>query len=205
MGKAYCPFNPSNAFCTINVLKFAMVIINYCAALHVVWTSHVTENPNPVILNVTNNSSALSWTLHTCIRSKIGQMLACFFCSLLINMPLGINSQWISTINNKIADDIFCLKKHSDINSSPAFDHTVLKQMYLEMRHCSFFQILSTIRSNCCTLVDHYTVFIDTDCIDTDCIDADCITMDCINANHVGTYNRDTIFCNTLDRVYKYA
>ncbi len=54
-------------------------------------------------------------------------------------------------------------------------------------------------------MVDHYTVCIDTDCIDIDCIDADCITMDCINANHVDTYNRDTIFCDTLDRAYKYA
>jgi hypothetical protein len=61
------------------------------------------------------------------------------------------------------------------------------------------------IRGNCCTLVDHYTVCIDTDCINTDCIDADYITMDCINANHVDTYNRDTLFWDTLNRGYKYA
>jgi hypothetical protein len=68
-------------------------------------------------------------------------MLAHFFCSLLINLPYGINLQWISTIDNKIADNIFCLKKHSDNNSSPAFDYIILKQMYPELRHCSFFQI----------------------------------------------------------------
>jgi hypothetical protein len=90
----------------INVLEFMTVIINYCAALHVVWTSPVTDDPHPVILNVTDNSSALSWTLHTCKRSKIRQMLAHFFCSLLINLPLGINSQWISMINNKIDDNL---------------------------------------------------------------------------------------------------
>ncbi len=61
----------------INVVKFVMVIINYCAALHVVWTPPVTDDPHPVILNVTNNSSPLSWTLHTCKQSKIGQKLAC--------------------------------------------------------------------------------------------------------------------------------
>jgi hypothetical protein len=53
-------------------------------------------------------------------------MLPCFFCSLLITLPLGINSQWISTINNKIADNISCLKKHSDNNSSSAFDYTIV-------------------------------------------------------------------------------
>jgi hypothetical protein len=68
-------------------------------------------------------------------------MLARFFCSLLINLPLGINSQWISTIDNKIADNISHFKKHSDNNSSPAFDYTILKQMYMEPRLCSFFQI----------------------------------------------------------------
>ncbi len=56
----------------ISVLESVTVIINYCTALHVVWTSPITDDPHPVILNVTNKSSALSWTLHTCKRSKIG-------------------------------------------------------------------------------------------------------------------------------------
>jgi hypothetical protein len=68
-------------------------------------------------------------------------MLACLFCSLLVNLPLGINSQCISTINNKIANNIPCLKKQLDKNSSPAFDYTFLKQTYPKLRHCSFFQI----------------------------------------------------------------
>jgi hypothetical protein len=49
-----------------NLLKFVMVIINYCAALHVIQTSPVTDNPPSVIINIIDNSSVLSWTLHTC-------------------------------------------------------------------------------------------------------------------------------------------
>jgi hypothetical protein len=98
--------NNNGMLMLINVLEFIAVIIDYCTDLHVVWTFSVTDNPHPVILNITDNSFALSWTLHTCKQSKIGQMLACFFCSLLINLPLGINSQWISTIDKKIANDI---------------------------------------------------------------------------------------------------
>ncbi len=56
----------------IKVLEFVMVIINYCTTLHVVWTSPITVDPHPVILNITDNSSAMSWTLHTCKQSKIG-------------------------------------------------------------------------------------------------------------------------------------
>jgi hypothetical protein len=62
------------------VLEFVKVIINNCAALHVVWMSPIIKTPHHVILKVINNSSNLSWTLHTCKQSKIGQMLARFFC-----------------------------------------------------------------------------------------------------------------------------
>jgi hypothetical protein len=84
--------NNNGMFVLINILEFVSVIINYCAALHVVWTSPITDDPHPLILNVTNNSSTLSWTFHMCKQSKIRRMLACFFCSLLINSPLGIGS-----------------------------------------------------------------------------------------------------------------
>ena len=86
------------------------VIINYCASLHVVTSTSFTEDPHPVLLNVTDNMSSLSWTTGACKKSKIGCRLARLFCSLPINSPLGINSQWISTVANKIANDISCLK-----------------------------------------------------------------------------------------------
>jgi hypothetical protein len=91
-------------------LEFVTVIINYCAALHMVLTKNPTSNPYPVLLNVTNKASALSWTMGACQKSRIGRLLACFFCSLLINSPLGINSQCISMLDNAIADDISCAK-----------------------------------------------------------------------------------------------
>jgi hypothetical protein len=65
---------------SINVLEFAMGIINYCTALHVVWTSPSIGYLHPVILNITDNFSPLSWTPYTCKQSKIGQKLSFFFC-----------------------------------------------------------------------------------------------------------------------------
>jgi hypothetical protein len=64
--------NNNGMLVLINVLEFVTVILNYCAALHVVRTSPITDDPHPVILNFTDNSFALSWTLHTCKQSKIG-------------------------------------------------------------------------------------------------------------------------------------
>jgi hypothetical protein len=58
--------NGNSMLILINILEFVIVIINYCTALRVVQTPPITDDPYPVILNVTNNYSALSWTLHMC-------------------------------------------------------------------------------------------------------------------------------------------
>jgi len=126
----------------INVLEFVTVIINYCAALHFVTTTLATDDPYPVLLNVTDNTLALSWTTGACKKSKVGRLLARFFCSLMINLPLGINSKWISTDDNKIADDISRIKRESVTKDSPPFfDHSTLTQMYPDLIHCSSFMI----------------------------------------------------------------
>ncbi len=127
---------------SINFLEFVTVIINYCAALHMVLSTNPTNNPYPVLLNVTDNTSALSWTTGACCRSRIGRIIARFFCSLLINSPLSINSQWISTLHNAIADDISHANDAASDHtySHPLFDYSSLQQNYLVLSHCSFFQ-----------------------------------------------------------------
>jgi hypothetical protein len=118
------------------------VIINYCAALHFVTTTSATDDPYPVLLNVTDNTSALSWTTGSCKKSKVSRLLARFFCSLMINSLLGINSKWISTDDNKIVDDISRIKRESATEDSPPFfDYSTLTQMYPELIHCSSFMI----------------------------------------------------------------
>ena len=63
---------------SINVLKYVTVIINYCAVVTIV-KSGITDDPNPVIRFITDNTSALNWTLHTSKSSIIGRALARFF------------------------------------------------------------------------------------------------------------------------------
>jgi len=58
--------NTDGLIILINVLEFVAVIINYCAMLHFVTTTAATNDPFPVLLNVTNNASALSWTTGAC-------------------------------------------------------------------------------------------------------------------------------------------
>jgi hypothetical protein len=134
--------NADGLLISINFLKFVTVIINYCGALHIVLSTNPTNDPYPVLLNVTNNASALSWTTGACCKSRIGRLLARFFCLLLINSPLGINSQWISTLHNAIADNISCAKTAASeyTHSHPSFDYLSLQQKYPKLNHCSFFR-----------------------------------------------------------------
>jgi hypothetical protein len=134
--------NKDGLLILINVLQFVTVIINYCAMLHIVTMTSATNDLYPGLLNVTNNASALSWTTGACKNSKVGRLLACFFCLLMINSPLGINSKWISTDDNKIADDISCIKNESaNEDSPPFFDYLTLTQRYPKLIHCSSFMI----------------------------------------------------------------
>ena len=126
-----------------------------------------------------------------------------------LNPPSKPPSTSIDTGSELIAINLTTMR--IDIQSEPIVNHRHHANLSIYRPACHLGQqegctlTLSTIRGNRHTLVDHYTVCIDTDCINTDCIDADCIIMDCINANHVDTYNCDTIFCDTLDCAYKYA
>jgi hypothetical protein len=113
--------NKDGLLILINVLKFVTVIINYCGTLHIVTTTLVTDDPYPVLLNVTDNASAQSWTTGACKESKFGHMLACFFCFLMINSPLGINSKWISTDENRLLMIFLALKRSQRMRTHPRF------------------------------------------------------------------------------------
>jgi hypothetical protein len=60
---------------SINVLKFVTVIIKYCAALHIVLSTNPTNDPYPMLLNVTDNAPALSWTIGACRKSRLASSL----------------------------------------------------------------------------------------------------------------------------------
>ena len=139
----YLPNDADERLISINILEFVTVIISYCVALTVIEEDNCTDDPFPVLLIITDNTSAQNWTNHTCKRSRIGRLLARFFCSLLISSRLGINSKWISTEDNEVADQISRLRKESKANSSSkhfSFEYHKLKQKSTELKHCRSFQ-----------------------------------------------------------------
>lgn len=114
---------------SINALEFITVILNYCAALHVISSSGIlSDDPHPVVLCKTDNTSALNWVNHRSKGSPLGRALGRLFVGLIMDSPLGINAEWINTNDNEIADEISRLKKDSDKEFS--FDYSQLKQKF---------------------------------------------------------------------------
>lgn len=143
--------NDDGKLISINVLEFLTVIISYAAAYTALTQDPVTDDPNPVVLNITDNTSALSWTLHSCKKSMLGRKLARFFCGLLIGSHVGINSEWISTEENPIADAISRLKRESKNSSSThhaTFDYSNLQQQFPQLKDCRFFRPSPELLSN---------------------------------------------------------
>ncbi len=137
--------NSNDTFISINCLEYVTIIINYCTALLVLATRKVNNDPYPVVLCATDNTSALNWTLHTSKKSIIGQALARFFCGLLIGLQVGINAKWISTIENVIADKILRLKRTNEISPLSStyeltYNYSNLQQEHEELKACNSFQ-----------------------------------------------------------------
>jgi hypothetical protein len=133
------------SFISINCLKYVTIIINYCASLVIFSTREVNDDSHPVVLCITDNTSALNWTLHTSKKTSIGKPLARFFCGLLIGSNIGIHAKWISTGKNINADKISRLKKLTTTDSKSSsthhtYDYANLQQEHKELKACSFFQ-----------------------------------------------------------------
>ena len=132
-----------SALISINALEYATVIINYCASLVALKEMpSVCNDCNPIVLCITDNTSAKNWTMHTSKTSPIGRALARFFCGILINSSLGINAKWINTHDNFIADDISRIKKQTNNCSSQhsEYDFSKLQENHSELKTCRFFQ-----------------------------------------------------------------
>lgn len=92
--------------------------LNFSVAKVIIKTVNFTNNPSPVDRNT------VQWMTHACMKSLVGMVLEHFFCALLLNTRVGINSRWLSTNENIIVDVISQIKK---VQTSNYFDY-----------HCTF-------------------------------------------------------------------
>ena len=127
--------NKDGRLISINVLEYAVVIITLAAAFTAAeGLNH--PDPHPMLLNMCDNISASGWSKKGCTKNAAGKALSRLCFCLMIDSPFGLESEWISTLDNFVADDISRLKKDSDIEH----DFSRLKQDYPQLQGCRHFQ-----------------------------------------------------------------
>ena len=129
----------SDTLISINLLEFATVVINYAAATTAVYSpAFIPKNntPYPTLLNLSDNSSALSWIRKATNSTPEGRALSRLLCTLQINNVLGLNGDFIAGKDNKVADGI---SRHSLSSNTDDPDFYSLFQKFLELQSCRRF------------------------------------------------------------------
>ena len=97
----------TNELVSINILEFAVEIINY-AAVTLIFKNDplLCQHSFPILLNWTDNTSSKTWLRKAATRTIKGKSLQQILCSLMINNPVGIKAEHIAGSSNILADAI---------------------------------------------------------------------------------------------------
>ena len=135
--KAQLKNNKHGDYISINALEMMCVIINYAAAIHICHLDAVDISHAPTILNWCDNTSAVSWINTRCKDSLAGRALGRLFCGLLMGSTIGLCTDWISTTQNVIADDVSRVKRSAEDGK---YDFSQLLTDHPSLRSCRLFQ-----------------------------------------------------------------
>ena len=118
----------------------AAIIINFAAAIVACDHDGIDLSTFPVLMNGCDNTAACAWIMKKCKTSLAGRALGRLFMGLLMSTNIGIQTEWLSTDANFIADDISRLKKEQGF-----FDYASLLKKYPSLRFCREFKPSSTL------------------------------------------------------------
>jgi hypothetical protein len=136
--RARLPNNKTKELISINVLEMVCVVINLAAAIYFCWLDGIDLSAYPLLANDCDNMSACSWTNSYCKSSLIGRALGRLFIGLLMGTDLAIQAEWISTLENEIADEISRLRKSR--GKEGEYDYSQLLTNYPVLSSCRQFQ-----------------------------------------------------------------
>ena len=106
----YVKNNKNSTLVSIDVFKYAALLINYAVAYHCFHHNPNPPNPFPMVLLDGDNAALELWTEEACNSSLLGRILSCLQCVMMINNNMGVSTEHISTTNNVIADCNSCIK-----------------------------------------------------------------------------------------------
>ena len=107
---------------------------------------HTPWDPHPMVLLYTVNRTAESWLIKASKVFQVGRALGCILATLMVNNPMGINVDHVTSKDNKISDKI------SHIES----ELVLLSEMKKNLQGSSLSVILSTFSPMCRAKIAHY-------------------------------------------------
>ena len=129
--------NKDGQLITINALEYASLIVNYVAATHVlVHVDPSAVDPRPMMLFYVDNTAAESWMRKASTSFDGGRSLGYVQAALMINNPIGISVDRVTTSDNVVADRISRVCSESHI----AHEMLSLRQEFPQLQSCQRFQ-----------------------------------------------------------------
>jgi hypothetical protein len=132
-------------FVHINSLEYIVVLLQLIAVIvllcildpHQATTFFPKGIPSqPILLSLTDNTSALAWTNKLTSKSLQGQQLIALMAELLRLGTLGINSKHIPGVDNDLADFI---SRPTNLTLSPSARHEQIYQKHTLLRTWNYF------------------------------------------------------------------
>lgn len=122
---------------SINLLEYCVIIINYAIASHLLEKNLINTNQEyPLLLNWTDNMSAMAWTKKAAVSTPAGKALSKIFCYLCMNNDMACISDYINTTANECADLISRPLTHNN-----KLDFSILLQKYPQLKSYKRLQI----------------------------------------------------------------
>ena len=113
----YLKNDKDGEFISINALEYVSLIINYIDSFYyLVITNPEKFDPNPIVLLYVDNTTSEAWVKKGSKSSLIGRALGRIQAAFMINNPMGINANRVTTKDNKVADRISRI--HTEANLS---------------------------------------------------------------------------------------
>lgn len=136
--------NKDGKLIDINVLEYASILITYLISCNIITTTGSLEtDPHPTLRVSGDNSCSESWSKKGAKHSKVGRSLGRLQSALMLNNPVRLLVDHISTVANVVADKI----SRIELEEQLTHQIPIIMKEHPELAGCQRFHLSSSLVS----------------------------------------------------------